>query len=287
MKKIICLLFLLTYHICGAQITLRHNVGNDIIRTSMYSCSNGELKWARTFVVEDFGINSGETFTILSGKIGLSEVSNFGITLRFNIYQIDNNFPNSFSASNLLGSSQIQQIPYLGGYPEIIEIQFLTPIVVPENVEKILVEVEVGEIYQLSSRYIFPGGTLLDNDFSWFKTGYGCGAPTYKTTQELGYLDARFYITVDGTANFVLSTENNENNFFNASPNPVKDLIEIISKTPIDKVEVYNLEGRLLFEEICKGLLSKKIDYSSFSPGLYHMKVFSSKKVNTLKVIKQ
>ena len=286
MKKLVCLLFLLFYQISNSQITLKHNVGNDIIRTSMYSCSNGELKWARIFEIENFGVNSGESFTILSGKIGLSEVSSYGLTLRFNIYQIDNNFPNSFSSSNLLGTSQIQEIPYLGANPEIIEIQFLNPVIVSENIEKILVEVEVGDIYALTSRYIFIGGTLLDNDYSWFKTGFGCGVSTYRTTEMLGHPNARFYITLEGTANTILNIENHNNTFFNVSPNPVKDFLEVNSKTPIDKIEIYNVEGRLLYENFCDGVLIKKIDYSQFSSGLYLINVFSLNQVRSLKVIK-
>ncbi len=287
MKPIIVLLYLLITVAGQAQITLKHNVGNTIIETSMFSCTSGELKWGRTFTIEDFGVPSGESFTIASGKIGIAEASNFGLTLRFNIYQIDNNFPTSFSTSSLIGSSQIQEIPYLGDNPEIIQIQFLTPVIIPENVEKILVEVEVGDIYNSITRYILPGGTLQDADFSWFKSSAACATATYKTTQELGHPDARFYITVSEATNLDTPTLNGSNTTIKASPNPVKDFMEVTATTPIDKIKLYTTGGQLIYEENNLGLHSKTINYSSFPSGIYFLQVMGDNKITALKTIKR
>ena len=63
----------------------------------------------------------------------------------FYIYKIDNNFPNSFSETDLIGSSQAKEVsPNINRNSQIIQVNFDTPIVVPAGVERILVEVKKG-----------------------------------------------------------------------------------------------------------------------------------------------
>lgn len=88
-----------------SQTTLTHNIGNNVIPNSMYSCSWGGICWARKFILSDFGINSNQNFTINTGEVGLFYGINWDTNLQFNIYAIDSNFPTSFSESSLIGSS--------------------------------------------------------------------------------------------------------------------------------------------------------------------------------------
>lgn len=65
-------------------------------------------------------------------------------------------------------------------------------------------------------------------------------------------------------------------------PNPVKDILNLESSEKIEKVEVYNMEGRLL-----KSLReTKMIDFSQMSKGIYIIKIYTKTGVQTQKIIK-
>ncbi|MFO7673086.1 MAG: T9SS type B sorting domain-containing protein [Lutibacter sp.] len=187
----------------GSSATLTHNICDNVIKTPIYACSWGGINWARTFVLNDFGISTNEEFIINSGQFALSDMGSWDVKVQFNIYEIDANFPTSFSESNLIGSSQVYKPPYFTSGVKIFDVHFETPIVIPAGVKMILVEV-----FQLhssaSSAVAFMGGTELDdNDFSWFKSSNGgCPPSTYTKTIDLG-ARSKFYINVTGNVNHV------------------------------------------------------------------------------------
>lgn len=161
------------------NLTLTHNIGDEVIRNDMYGCSWGGINWARTFDLKNFGISSNEKFIIKSGKVGLFNSNNYGVRIQFNIYEIDNNFPESFSETNLIGSSQILNNVKYSNKPHIEELIFDKEIIVPGNVKKILVEVK-QIASSSSSATAFCAGTERGNDVSWFKSD-NIGCPPYKT----------------------------------------------------------------------------------------------------------
>ena len=191
----------------GERITLIHNVGDGIKRTRMFSCSYAAYHWARVFDLENFGITTNDEYVVSSGQVGISGADG-GASVKFNIYRIDDNFPNSFSPENLIGSSQFFRVPYISEYnPQIINIQFEEPIVIKSSVDKILVEVVHDIVW--GSGVMFVAGTDNDLDFSWYK---GCGMGVYGanpcdlkfiTVEDLGSTDINFYINVSGKANQV------------------------------------------------------------------------------------
>ncbi|MCF7567716.1 T9SS type B sorting domain-containing protein [Sabulilitoribacter arenilitoris] len=200
----------------GSNTTLTHNVCDNVIRTSQHSCSFGEQSWARVFNLEDFGISDNEEFIINSGQIGVSSTRG-GATVTFNIYEIDDNFPSSFSENSLIGSSQEVQIPYVDSYyniTRIFTIDFNFPIAVSASIKRILVVVNVGIVW--GDGVMFIGGTEQDNDVSWYKgcsTANGGFLPSFVTTESIGYGDARFFINVTGNVNHI--TNNFEMNISN------------------------------------------------------------------------
>ncbi|CAL2084588.1 T9SS type B sorting domain-containing protein [Tenacibaculum sp. 190524A05c] len=209
MKRIISLLFLFVYIFTNSQVKLSHNIGDDLIPTTIYACSWGGIKWARKFNLRDFGITNNENFIINSAQIGLFRTGSWDVNIQFNIYKVDSNFPNSFSDADLIGSSQAQSAPYIPNNfpPEIMTINFDTPVIIPNDVEMILVEA-----FQLhstaSSAIAFAAGTENDNDFSWFKSDNGgCPPDEYTSTIDLGRPDTNFYITVNGQKQTILPFE--------------------------------------------------------------------------------
>lgn len=182
----------------GTTTRLSHNVCDDVSRTTLYSCKDSYIYWSRAFTLSDFGITEDEEFIIKSGQVAVYNTS-WQADLNFNIYAIDDDFPASFSEDNLIGSSQYINIPPNIGYiPQIIELQFENPIVVPSSTKRILVEVHKGIVY--GSAVAFIGGSSQDNDVSWQR---GCTSNKstingFATTAELGHPNANFYINVTG-----------------------------------------------------------------------------------------
>lgn len=191
--------------ISGPITRLSHNICDDVIETDLYSCYGSGLFWARDFTLKDFGISNNEEFVITSGQVGLNKV-NWGAEVTFNIYKIDNDFPASFSTADLIGSSQMLSVPYVGSDRDsrVIQVDFNTPIVVPAGVERILVEVYKGLVPN-STGLAFIAGSAQDNGISWQRggctydpNGSTFGNDKYVDIAAFGYPKANFYINVTG-----------------------------------------------------------------------------------------
>lgn len=187
----------------GPITRISHNICDDLIRTDIYGCYGTTYYWARDFNLKDFGISPNEEYVVTSGQVGVNNTA-WGATVSFNFYKIDNNFPSSFSETDLIGSSQTIDIPpAIGHDSQIIQIDFNTPIIIPAGVERILVEVEKGSnpILGGGSTVAMIAGSTQDNGVSWFK---GCsrspniGYNEYFSTADDGIPNANFYINVTG-----------------------------------------------------------------------------------------
>jgi gliding motility-associated-like protein len=181
----------------AAQIVLSHNVGNDLVGTDIIGCTWGDVYWARTFTLQDFGINPEDEFIINSGSVGIYRDSGWDTRIIFNIYAIDSGFPVTFSEANLIGSSQEVEV-YSSVNTRIVNVGFNNPVTVPAYTERILVEVH--QLPSLNSQAIaFCADTAADNDLSWFRGGnIGCQPTDYTNTIDLNRLRSRFYIVVNG-----------------------------------------------------------------------------------------
>ncbi len=251
-----------------SNVVLSHNVGDNIIKTKMFSCSSSYQYWAKKFELKDFNINENEELLIYEGQVGLSGVE-WGSTVQFNIYKIDNDFPTSFSETDLIGSSQILQVPYFsyGGNAfnaKIALVEFDTPIVVPADVKMILVEVHsIGQS--------FIAGTENENDFSWYRGCNGNPSGAYRTTDDLANAgipywtkDLSYYITVNGEERTIFPFEiTNTNNCINFSNN-----FSLTNQTEIATV-TWN------FDDPTTGINNTSIEIDSnhqFSnPGVYNV----------------
>lgn len=192
----------------GPVTRLSHNICDDLLRTDMYVCYGTTYYWARDFDLKDFGISPNEEYVVTSGQVGVNNTA-WGATVSFNIYKIDDNFPASFSETDLIGSSQTMDLPpSIGHESQIIQLDFNNPIIIPAGVEKILVEVQKGgnPILGGGSQAAFIAGSTQDNGISWFK---GCartaGIPNneYFSTNVFGVPNANYYINVTGNVNNV------------------------------------------------------------------------------------
>lgn len=199
-KKVVLLLFVLSFHCVNAQIKLTHNIGTIPIHTDMFSCESDE-GWSRVFKLSDFGVSPNEQFIIKSGQVAFSK-SNGGALLQFNVFSIDETFPEFFYSlypRTLLGARGIGQSPIINGPPEIIQVDFEEPIIVPAGVDRILVTVKkIEDFYNPESAEVLIAGTEKDTGISWYE---GCEenyslTPTTNLTRPVP--KANFFINVTG-----------------------------------------------------------------------------------------
>lgn len=184
----------------GSSTTLSHSVCDNLLKPNTTGCNYGGMSWSREYILSDFGIAANEEFVINTGQIGLQGVGVRGVTIQFRIYKIDGNFPDSFSDTDLIGSSQVVPVPYFvsnAQLPKIVHVDFEAPVVVPAGVERILVEVYNG------GDYAFPASTAQDSGISWFRSyAGGCySLEEFFDIKELGFTESNLYLNVTGKVN--------------------------------------------------------------------------------------
>lgn len=151
----------------GSSTLLTHNPCEDIVQVDQYGCNTGGLKFGRVFSLEDFGVSNNEELILDRGQVAIGSVSSGAVTrIQFRVYKVDDNFPSSYSQSDLIGSSQTVAIPYFGAgngiEPRLFEVFFSSPIVIPAEVDKVLIEV-----FNLGGALLFIAGGTISNDDSW------------------------------------------------------------------------------------------------------------------------
>lgn len=279
MKKHYLFLLLLFLSFNGkSQVTLTHNIGTQLVDTSMWACSFGGIEWARSFVLEDFGIAPNEAYIIHQGQVGFSSVGVWDVNVSFNIYEIDENFPASFDRGNLIGSSQIERV-YQSGF-QLFTLEFEEPVVVPAGVARILVEVR-QEDSNSSGATAFIAGTAEDNDFSWYNGNGGCPPDVYTTTEDIGRPDSRYYINVTGET--TLSIVDTNSKTFTLAPNPVEQMLFLGNIDASDDIRIYNIMGNEVLTR--RGL--QEIDISTLASGIYFLEVGNDSGKSFQKFIKK
>ncbi len=280
-KTALILCILVSQALLSQEITLSHNIGNNIIdQNNNFTCSGGGVSWARVFVLENFDI-TGE-YTINSGSFGIQEANTApgeGITV--NVYEIDEGFPSTFNVGSLLGSSELIDIPPSGN--TIFSFDFPIPIVLPNSVEMILVEARLAS----QTQNVFIGGTMNSNEFSWWNplNNQSCvgQSNTYQTTIDVNRPDLNYYITVTGEN--VLGVNDAIEELISIGPNPVGDrlIVRIPESIEVTRMMVYDISGKLM-----KNMMkTDEIDVSRFPSGLYFLKIMTPNKFISERFIKQ
>jgi gliding motility-associated-like protein len=187
-------------HTLTAQVTLTHNVG-EIVPGTISSCS--PTFTGRTFTLQDFGVAENEELTINAAEIAyqIKIERELRAWVTFYVYEIDDNFPDSFSRtpSTLLGKSQLVELetsPTNNGLTPLktLTANFNIPVTVPPNTKRILVEVEG----RLRPNSLHLASTEGETDSTWLNGD--CPPYTYDTADNYGYPNAHFYLKVFGSA---------------------------------------------------------------------------------------
>jgi hypothetical protein len=110
------------------------------------------------------------------------------------------------------------------------------------------------------------------------------GSLTVKFYSDGGVVAPGYVATIDCLSSLG-NTAFEPNIDFTYSPNPTNGMVNIASKTKIDEVLVYNIEGRLLYQKKME-TLDTKVDMTAFASGTYFYKLKINNKEVNFKIVK-
>ena len=124
----------------------------------------------------------------------------------------------------------------------------------------------------------FNSGNITGNGETYSHTFTQVGETTYKCN-----LHAAMQGTI--TVAEVAGVEDAITEAFQFYPNPVSDILTIHSKEIVDRIEIYDINGRQLMNSK-SGNADNKIYMANFSAGTYIVKVITGDKAETITVVK-
>ncbi len=155
-------------------------------------------------------------------------------------------------------------------------------------------------------------GSLLDNKVAWYENvdGQGDFGPQQVISVDVGNINGMYVTDFDSDGDIdVLSTSaeigritwhkntlidplsvnefSNNANAIKVFPNPVKDELFFETNQNIEKVTVYNLDGKMIKEFKAESSFLTKVDVKTLANGLYFMKIQTANGTQTHKIIKQ
>jgi hypothetical protein len=110
------------------------------------------------------------------------------------------------------------------------------------------------------------------------------GSLTVKFYSDGGVVAPGYVATIDCLSSLG-NTAFEPNIDFTYSPNPTNGMVNIASKTKIDEVLVYNIEGRLLYQKKME-TLDTEVDMTAFASGTYFYKLKINNKEVNFKIVK-
>ncbi|MFP9100770.1 T9SS type A sorting domain-containing protein [Flavobacterium sp. RHBU_24] len=107
---------------------------------------------------------------------------------------------------------------------------------------------------------------------------------TYYAVNDNGECRSQYFpVTVSNT----LSIGSNDLATLEYYPNPVSSVLTIVSKTAIDQVAVYNLQGQKVLEQRFDGTVSVTVDLKHLPESIYLIRASSGSLVKEFKIVKQ
>lgn len=107
---------------------------------------------------------------------------------------------------------------------------------------------------------------------------------TYFATQTINGIESNYRLPI--TVTKTLDTKDYVLENLNVFPVPIQDFLTISNNSAIDRVEIYNLLGQIIFSKKYNSNVVK-IDFSSFDSGVYLAKVYSDNNMKSMKIVKK
>ncbi|AWH85304.1 hypothetical protein HYN59_09310 [Flavobacterium album] len=125
----------------------------------------------------------------------------------------------------------------------------------------------------------FTSGTLTGSNKEYSRVFTVVGATDYHCV-------IHSMMTGTITTEQSMGVDDLKNQEFEFFPNPVTDVLTINSKSVIDRVEVYDQNGRLIVNTTA-GNPSVKIYMDNYSAGTYYVKAFSGSAIKNMTVVRK
>lgn len=126
-------------------------------------------------------------------------------------------------------------------------------------------------------------GANSEGPFPSFASSSPDGALTIRFFSDQGVVEGGYAAAI--SCSDMLGVNDNQNIDFTYYPNPAKDAVNIISKTEITSIEVYNVTGQLLYATKAN-TLETKVDISAYSTGTYFFKLKFGEYAANFKIMK-
>jgi hypothetical protein len=142
--------------------------------------------------------------------------------------------------------------------------------------------------------YIYDGANTSATDLSAGGFTGATNPGTFASSSPDGAMTIRFYSDQGVVASGYVATIGCDENLgvanlqdidFTYYPNPANGFVNIVSKTDITEILVYNPQGRLLYQSKNNGM-EKKVDISAFATGTYFFKLKFGDKQANFKILK-
>ncbi len=278
MKKITLLVLSLFLGISmNAQIVLTQSTSNVVTGANSVGCPSGDNTWARNFILADYSVDPASAFVISSGAFGVQSNTTDGIAT-INVYASDASFPASFATATLLGTQAVT-VPALSD-ESIITFDFTAPVVVPAGT--------VAVLYTLTTVLgfdMFIGGSTGQTSTGYLLSAT-CGVATFTTPTDIGFPDAKFYMTLTGDILGV--SENILAANMSLYPNPTNGNLNIKFSKNVGtaNIDIVTLSGQKVVSVSVDGFGTNSIGTSQLASGVYFAKVSTDNESTTLKFIK-
>ncbi len=136
---------------------------------------------------------------------------------------------------------------------------------------------------QTVSATVNPGATI-DYTFTGTFDFSATGAINVVSWTELATDEDNTNDTLDVSINNTTSIFEASNTTFEVYPNPAKDYVQIVAENIITKIEVYNMNGQLVFKSLV-GAKQYHLNAESFANGMYSIKVYNENGVSAQQIM--
>lgn len=256
----------------NAQQTITHNNDSELLEAGgSVGCGTGVNLFSRSFVLEDFDI-AGD-FEVTQVEFGLQDYFATPVTVK------------------LYTTSQA----YPGGYPGALTELASEEITFEENGESLFVmkQVDINATVPAGSELVveisgefFISGNMAGSTAPSYLMSETCGATTPTNVEEFNFPDVNYVINVTGLGGTAGITDLS-GNAFTIYPNPADNLLTIAGSTTLDKIEIADINGRIVKSVSVEDAVQASVNVSDLASGMYMVTVTSGNQLMTKKIVKK
>ncbi|WP_430403139.1 FG-GAP-like repeat-containing protein [Fluviicola sp.] len=124
----------------------------------------------------------------------------------------------------------------------------------------------------------YTGNGITSNIFDPGNAGIGSSIVTY-TYVDVNDCSTSAQTTID--VNDCAGIDEKESTYFSLFPNPNNGQFKVISTgTPMDQIIIYDVQGKMVFNESYSGIFTLEFDLNAYSNGVYYIEINSDQEIH-------